>query len=148
MRPVDVQEALADLTSISSQLETAVISTASGDVLASTISEQERSRRIVATAQELLAAASQARPSLGTDAVTQVEAATPAGSVFVVRDERRSIVATTTPEPTTGLVLYDLRSCLRSLAESDEASRAEAEGAEKPQRRTGASTPPEQDAGS
>jgi hypothetical protein len=45
--------------------------------------------------------------------VTQVEAATPAGSVFVVRDGPRLIAATTAPDPTTGLVFYDLKSCLR-----------------------------------
>jgi hypothetical protein len=37
------------------------------------------------------------------------------GSVFVVRDGGRTIVATTTPEPTVGLVFYDLKTCLRAI---------------------------------
>jgi hypothetical protein len=37
------------------------------------------------------------------------------GSVFVVRDGKRLIVATTAPEPTVGLVFYDLKSALRDL---------------------------------
>jgi hypothetical protein len=37
--------------------------------------------------------------------------------VFVVRDEERLIAATTGPGPTAGLVFYDLKSALRSLAE-------------------------------
>ena len=37
------------------------------------------------------------------------------GSVFVVRDGKRLIVATTAPEPTVGLVFYDLKSTLREL---------------------------------
>jgi len=41
------------------------------------------------------------------------------GSVFVVRDDGRLIAATTTPEPTVGLVFYDLKSCLRAAAPED-----------------------------
>jgi hypothetical protein len=33
-----------------------------------------------------------------------------------VRSEGRVILATTRPDPTVGLVLYDLRSCLRNAA--------------------------------
>ncbi len=36
--------------------------------------------------------------------------------VLVVRDGERMIAATTSPEPTVGLVFYDLKSCLRSIA--------------------------------
>jgi hypothetical protein len=36
--------------------------------------------------------------------------------VFVVRSGGRTILATTRPDPTVGLVLYDLRSCLRNAA--------------------------------
>ena len=43
-------------------------------------------------------------------------AATLDGSVFVVRDHGRVLAATTPPEPTVGLVFYDLKSCLRSIA--------------------------------
>jgi hypothetical protein len=47
--------------------------------------------------------------------IQQLEAATVDGSVFVVRDGGRTIAATTTPEPTVGLVFYDLKTCLRSI---------------------------------
>ena len=36
--------------------------------------------------------------------------------MFVVRDGKRRIVATTGPEPTVGLVFYDLKSALRQLS--------------------------------
>ncbi len=36
--------------------------------------------------------------------------------MFVVRDGERTIAATTGPQPTVGLVFYDLKSCLRSVA--------------------------------
>ena len=39
--------------------------------------------------------------------------------MFVVRDGGRTIAATTGPAPTAGLVLYDLRTCLRQLADGE-----------------------------
>ena len=39
--------------------------------------------------------------------------------MFVVRDGERLIAATTTPEPTVGLVFYDLKTCLRSITEPE-----------------------------
>jgi len=52
--------------------------------------------------------------------LSQLEAATLEGSVFVVRREdeatgARIIAATTRPDPTVGLVFYDLKHCLRSV---------------------------------
>ena len=49
--------------------------------------------------------------------MSQLEASTVTGSVFVVRDGDRLIAATTSPEPTVGLVFYDLKTCLRSIEE-------------------------------
>jgi hypothetical protein len=40
--------------------------------------------------------------------------------VFVVRDGSRRIAATTGPSPTVGLVFYDLKSCLRGVADEAE----------------------------
>jgi hypothetical protein len=48
--------------------------------------------------------------------LAQAEIATD-GSVLLVRDEHRTIAATTGPEPTVGLVFYDLKSCLRGFSE-------------------------------
>jgi hypothetical protein len=53
----------------------------------------------------------------GSGTLTQLDAATLDGSVFVVRDGGQRIAATTAPEPTVGLVFYDLKSCLRNVAE-------------------------------
>ena len=72
--------------------------------------------RFVEAARALLAAADGVR----TEPLVQLEAATADGSVFVVRDGERVVAAVTGPEPTVGLVFYDLKSCLRASAESDE----------------------------
>jgi predicted regulator of Ras-like GTPase activity (Roadblock/LC7/MglB family) len=109
---VATAQALADLTEISSQIESAVAFDREGTVVASTV-DDERAGRLASTALELLKAAEEH----GTEGkeLAQLDVALRDGSVFVVRDADRLIVATTTPEPTAGLVFYDLKSCLRGL---------------------------------
>ena len=112
---MDASQALADLTEISSQIEAAVLFDAAGAVQGSTLADADASAELVRTAGELLEAAGAFRS--GETEVTQLEASTQDGSVFVVRDDGRGVVATTAPEPTVGLVFYDLKSCLRGSAE-------------------------------
>ena len=75
---------------------------------------------------ELLEAAGSVRHEGGPQ-LTQLEAALPDGSVFVVRDSGNTVVAATTPEPTVGLVFYDLKSCLRALSAEQESGPATSE---------------------
>src|SRR5438309_7058305 len=112
---MDAAQALADLTEISSQIQAAVVIDAEGRVVASTIAEAAREERMADAARKLLEAAAQVRREEA-PRLAQLEAAIPDGSVFVVRDEQRTIAAATIAEPTVGLVLYDLKSCLRALA--------------------------------
>lgn len=103
------EQALADLTEISSQVEAAVLFDAKGKVAAATLPESEPFVRAV---QDLLAAAAEARQG----SLNQLEASTLAGSLFVVRDGDSYIAATTGPEPTVALVFYDLKTALRSAS--------------------------------
>lgn len=109
---MDAAQALADLTEISSQIEAAVLFDESGAVQGSTLADEAAAQAFARSAADLLDRASALRPADG--AVTQLEASTAAGSVFVVRDGARRIAATTGPAPTVGLVFYDLKSCLRN----------------------------------
>jgi len=115
-------QALADLTEISSQIEAAVLFDESGDVAGSTLADEHAAASLARAADELIRHAD--RLASGDRTVTQVEASAPEGSVFVVRDGARRVAAVTGPDPTVGLVFYDLKSCLR-----------EADAAEKPKRR-------------
>jgi len=115
---MDAASALADLTEISSQVDAAVVLDDAGAVVASTLDDADRSARLARAALDLLGAANK-RFESGGRALTQLEAALHEGSVFVAREEGRSIVATTSPEPTSGLVFYDLKTCLRSLSEPE-----------------------------
>jgi predicted regulator of Ras-like GTPase activity (Roadblock/LC7/MglB family) len=114
---VDAAQAIADLTEISSQIEAVVLADAEGAVLGSNLEAPEQAVRVAAGAARLLEDAAAAASEREGAELTQLEAATPEGSVFVVRDGAHTIAATTGPEPTVGLVFYDLKSCLRSLAD-------------------------------
>lgn len=120
---MDAASALADLTEISSQVEAAVVLDEDGTVIASTLDDAARSERLARAALDLLEAAGP-RLEPGGRSLTQLEAALREGSVFVAREEGRSIVATTSPEATSGLVFYDLRTCLRSLAAEEKPARS------------------------
>jgi predicted regulator of Ras-like GTPase activity (Roadblock/LC7/MglB family) len=107
---MDAQQAIADLTEISPQVRDVAVVGLKGSVVG-TNAAAERAEAIVAAARELLAAADE----LHGGEVAQLEAATAAGSVFAIRDDGRLIAATTSFEPTVGLVFYDLKTCLRSI---------------------------------
>jgi predicted regulator of Ras-like GTPase activity (Roadblock/LC7/MglB family) len=109
---MDAAQALADLTEISSQIESAVLFDEQGSVLGSTLADAAAAEALARGAAGLLEEAAAFR-SNGDAAVTQLEASTNEGSVFVVRDGARRIAATTGPSPTVGLVFYDLKSALR-----------------------------------
>jgi predicted regulator of Ras-like GTPase activity (Roadblock/LC7/MglB family) len=114
---VDASKALADLTEISTEIEAAVIVRRSGEIVAATIDDEARAGRFARAAEQLLAAAGQTGTAQGEP--VQLEAALGDASVFVVREGDRLIAAATGPEPTVGLVFYDLKSCLRSTAEAE-----------------------------
>ena len=103
---MDAAQAIADLTEISPQVRHVAVREADGSVSGSNLADDEAAQRLVDAAEEL-------RPD-----VSQLEVATVDGSVFVVRDGDRLIAATTSPEPTVGLVFYDLKTCLRSIDEA------------------------------
>jgi len=124
-------EALKDLTEISTQVETAVVLDREGTVLASTL-DDEQAGRLAGSALELLRAAAEH----GQDAeLVQLDVAFRDGSVFLVADGDRLIAATTRPEPTVGLVFYDLKSCLRGLGEEEKPRPARPKPRPKPRSR-------------
>lgn len=110
---MDAIQALEELTEISSQIGAAALFRADASLEAHTTLPAERADEFVRAARALLDAAAEGRD------VQQLEVSTAEGSVFVVRDGDRAIAATTGPEPTVGLVFYDLKSCLRTLTATE-----------------------------
>jgi predicted regulator of Ras-like GTPase activity (Roadblock/LC7/MglB family) len=111
---MDAMQALRELTEISSQIEAACLFDASGPQAASTLTDEAASARFVDAARALLGAAGAIPHDAGSGPLAQLDAATLEGSVFVVLDGDLAAAAATGPEPTAGLVFYDLKSCLRA----------------------------------
>jgi predicted regulator of Ras-like GTPase activity (Roadblock/LC7/MglB family) len=118
--------ALTELLDISSQIEAAVLFDAKGKVVAATLRD-DRAEWVASATRALLEQAVQ----MAEGDITQLEAATADGSLFVVREGESMIAATTSSEPTAGLVFYDLKSCLRKAA-----AKPKAKPRPKPKRQT------------
>ena len=123
---MDPAEALTDLKQISTQVERAVVVRTDGTLEASTLRDAAAAERIAQAANELWHAADAARSTLGRPSLAQLEVATPDGSVFAVRDDARMVCAVTAGDPTVGLIFYDLKTCLRNIAEEPVEAAAEA----------------------
>ena len=123
---MDAAQALADLTEISAQIESAVLAQHDGSVVASTLADETAAKSFAEAAAQLLAAADEVRREPGSEPLVQVEGAAHDGSVFVAKDERHLVAAVTKPRPTVGLVFYDLKTCLRMLEREEEAKAAKA----------------------
>jgi predicted regulator of Ras-like GTPase activity (Roadblock/LC7/MglB family) len=111
---MDAAQALRELMEVSSQITAAVVLDDEGAVLASAPEDPAASSRLAASTQELVAAAA----GLGTDGrdVTRVEIELGEGGFFVVREGGHTVGATTSPSPTSGLVVYDLRTCAQAIS--------------------------------
>jgi predicted regulator of Ras-like GTPase activity (Roadblock/LC7/MglB family) len=118
---MDAAAAIDELRSLSTQIEVIMVANRDGAVTASTV-DPVRAERLGALARDLVTGADSVRGDLGRDALSQLQAATPEGSVFVVLEGARMAVATTGPDPTVGLVFYDLKTLLRQLGDPDAAA--------------------------
>ena len=110
---MDAAHALGELMELSSQITAAAVLDSTGTVLASSSGDAERTAALAASIQELVAAAG----DLGADGrdVTRVEVELEVGAFFVVREGGHTIGATTGANPTSGLVVYDLRTCAQAI---------------------------------
>jgi hypothetical protein len=111
---MDVAQALAELTELSSQVERAVV-LGEGEVLGSTVDDPAATEALARAALDLVTAAGELHASR--DEVTRAEVELSEGALFVLREGGRTIAATTGPRPTAGLVAYDLRTCLHGIDE-------------------------------
>lgn len=107
---MDAAQALGELMELSSQITEAVVLDGDGVVLASSAGD---STKLTTAIHELVAAAA----DLGKEGrdVTRVEVELDGGAFFVVREGGHTVGATTGPDPTSGLVVYDLRTCAQAI---------------------------------
>jgi len=125
---MDAAQAIADLTEISPQAGAVAVIGADRAAAGTNVTDEAAAARLADGAKGLVEAAEALRPG-----VAQLEAATLAGSVFVVRDGDRLIAATTTPDPTGGRVFYDLKTCIRSIEDTPKPARRRPPAKKKPE---------------
>ena len=114
---MDAAQALQELRELSSQVTAAIVFDADGSVLATSPDDPAASASLAASTLELIAAA--AELGAGGSDVTRVEVELEEGAVFVVREGGVTVGAITGPKPTSGLVVYDLRTCAQSIQPSE-----------------------------
>lgn len=110
---MDATQALRELMELSSQITAAVVLDPEGAVLAAAPDDPATSTALSTATLQLVATAA----DLGAEGrdVTRVEVELGDGAVFVVREGGRTIGAVTGPKPTSGLVIYDLRTCAQAI---------------------------------
>jgi hypothetical protein len=125
---MDAAQALAELSELSSQVERAVVLEAGGEILAGTDDDRAEQEALAGAALALVAAAGELHATASEVARAEVELAE--GGLFVLREGGRTIGATTCPGPTSGLVVYDLRTCLHAIDAKPKRRRAAKKAAE------------------
>jgi predicted regulator of Ras-like GTPase activity (Roadblock/LC7/MglB family) len=125
---MDAAQALAELAELSSQVERAVVLRPDGSVLAATPEDDAAAPTLARAALDVLATAFELRSS--PQEVTRVEVELEEGALFVLREGGRTIAAVTGPQPTAGLVAYDLRTCLERIEPDKPKRRSSAKAAD------------------
>lgn len=112
---MEAAAALADLIQISPQIEAATVFDGDDEPLGSVGVSDWWAESVARTGRALLDEAADARGD--NTAVTQIHASLRDGDVFAVGSRgERAIVAVTAPQQAAGLLFYDLKRCLASLA--------------------------------
>jgi len=115
----EVQAAFAEMLDISTDIDKAVLFGPSG-VLASNMSAAARAVAL-AQAVEIVRLGEARAAEMGSQPFTQLVVETPAGYLFFARElpaDGMSILATGKKGSRVGLVLYDLRTCMRDAREA------------------------------
>jgi predicted regulator of Ras-like GTPase activity (Roadblock/LC7/MglB family) len=122
----EVQAAFAEMLDVSTDIDKAVLIGPDG-VLASNMAEDAQTVA-VAQAAEIVRLGEARAAEMGAQPFTQLVVETPSGYVFFARElaaDGMAIVATGKKGSRVGLVLYDLRTCMRDAREAMGTTQAE-----------------------
>ena len=127
----EVQSAFKEMLDVSTDIDKAVLFSSAG-ILASNIPEETQATA-VAQAEELLRLGQLRAQEMGPQPLTQLVVETPAGYVFLAREsaaEGMIVMATGKRGSRVGLVLYDLRTCMRDVREATSTEAGDTQGKE------------------
>ncbi len=115
---MNVDEAIHDLLSFSSDVKAVAVIGEAGDVVAAAPSADAAALQSAAAG---LWAAAEACVRSSAGPLEHVVVHVGHGAVAMLRDGSRGIVAVTGPQPAVGLLLFDLRTCLTDTAPGEAA---------------------------
>jgi predicted regulator of Ras-like GTPase activity (Roadblock/LC7/MglB family) len=127
----EVQAAFSEMLDISTDIDKAVLF-GPGEILASNMAPEAQDAA-VAQAQELIRLGDLRASEMCSQPLTQLVVETSAGMVFLAREtapEGMAILATGRKSSRIGLVLYDLKTCLRDAREALTSENTEVQGSE------------------
>ena len=127
----EVEAAFAEMLDISTDVDKAVVFGPSG-VLASNM-DPSAQEVVIAEAKELVRLGEDSAARMGSQPLTQLVVETGEGLVLLVREPEEdgmTVVATAKRGSRVGLLLYDLRTCLRDAREAMKAATSQGEGEE------------------
>jgi predicted regulator of Ras-like GTPase activity (Roadblock/LC7/MglB family) len=125
----EVQAAFTEMLDISSDIDKAVLF-GPGEILASNL-PPENQAKAVAQAEELSRLGGSRAEEMGSQPLTQLVVESSAGLVFLAREtapDGMTVLATGKKGSRVGLVLYDLKTCLRDAREALTAEAPEDQG--------------------
>lgn len=127
----EVEAAFAEMLDISTDIDKAVVFGPEG-ALASNM-DPSAHETVLAEARELVRLGETSAAQMGSQPLTQLVVETAEGVVLIVRETESAgltAVATAKRGSRVGLLLYDLRTCLRDAREAMRAAEAQAQGQE------------------
>jgi predicted regulator of Ras-like GTPase activity (Roadblock/LC7/MglB family) len=117
---VNVDEAIHDLLSFSTDIRSVAVLGETGEVVAA--SPQVAAAALQTAAAALWSAAESCASDAGATPLEHVVVQDKSGAVAMLRENGRGIVAVTGPQPAVGLLLFDLRTCLSDAYPEEVAS--------------------------
>jgi predicted regulator of Ras-like GTPase activity (Roadblock/LC7/MglB family) len=114
---MDAEQALVELTEISSQIELALIFDSRAELIGTTLTDRHVAESLAFGATALIACSRRVAAEERGEPV-QIELTYPVGSVLLVREGDLYIMAVTSSDPIAGLAFFELRTCLRKLADT------------------------------
>jgi predicted regulator of Ras-like GTPase activity (Roadblock/LC7/MglB family) len=111
---MDAEQALSELTEISSQIELALIFDSRAELVGTTLADQRVAKSLAFGATALFACSRRVSAEERGEP-TQIELTYPEGSVLIVREGDLYMLAVTSSDPITGLAFFELRTCLQKL---------------------------------
>jgi predicted regulator of Ras-like GTPase activity (Roadblock/LC7/MglB family) len=118
----DAREALDELLEMSASVRAAVLVRGADQVLASTYDGGGGESAVVQGARAILEDARSEAREMGRPPLSQLFIQTRSGCLFIVAGgEDTWLAATTGPDPTVGLVLYDVNTALKTALEGEAA---------------------------